>query len=379
MANAFTTEAFTELGIGLTLIALRTYARWDSVGFRNFMFDDYLILLAAVVYSLETAAAYSVGHRFHGLANNSMTDEQRMTLEPSSHEYSLRVGGSKLQLIGWSLYTLLLWLLKLCMLGLYTRLTTGLQHMKIRIKIGYLLIGVTYVATITAILAGCGAPFRKNWQIYPDPGNHCQPAISKMDLFFTVVLNVTTDMYLLSIPLPMLWKAQIAPRKKAWLILMFSGGIFVMMAAILRCVLILTAGANGAQQAGSWAVRETFVAVVINNVPMIQPFLTRLAKKVGVSFSTIGSGGDSSHDTPLEDRSKASRKPRTANPLSVSSSAECIIEERWRKDQNRSLDRAVDAKQGINVASDTMVHFESPSTEERSDGYTGRYNCTVTT
>ena len=38
----------------------------------------------------------------------------------------------------------------------------------------------------------------------------------------------------------MLWKAQIAPRKKAWLILMFSGGIFVMMAAILRCVLILT-------------------------------------------------------------------------------------------------------------------------------------------
>ena len=38
----------------------------------------------------------------------------------------------------------------------------------------------------------------------------------------------------------MLWKAQIAPRKKAWLLLMFSGGIFVMMAAILRCVLILT-------------------------------------------------------------------------------------------------------------------------------------------
>lgn len=46
--NSFTTEAFTELAFGLTLIALRTYARWESVGFRNFMFDDYLILLAAV-------------------------------------------------------------------------------------------------------------------------------------------------------------------------------------------------------------------------------------------------------------------------------------------------------------------------------------------
>lgn len=118
---------------------------------------------------------------------------------------------------------------------------------------------------------------------------------------------------------------------------------------------------------------------MINNVPMIQPFLTRLAKKVGVSFSTIGSRGDSSDGTPLEDRSKVSRKPRTANPLSVSSSAEYIIEERWRKDQNRSTDRATDSKQGISVASDTMVHFESPSTEERHDGYTGRYHCTVTT
>lgn len=140
MANAFTNEAFTELGVGLSLIALRTYARWDSVGFRNFMFDDYLILLAAVsssasvfsftavltlpqvVYSLETAAAYSVGYRFHGLANNSMTDEQRLMLSPSSVEYHLRTGGSKLQLIGWSSYTFLLWTLKLCMLGLYTRL-----------------------------------------------------------------------------------------------------------------------------------------------------------------------------------------------------------------------------------------------------------------
>lgn len=47
--------------------------------------------------------------------------------------------------------------------------------MKIRIKIGYVLIGITYVATITAILAGCGAPFRKNWQIDPDPGSTSPP------------------------------------------------------------------------------------------------------------------------------------------------------------------------------------------------------------
>ncbi len=30
----------------------------------------------------------------------------------------------------------------------------------------------------------------------------CQPAISKINVFVTVVLNVLTDLYLISIPLP---------------------------------------------------------------------------------------------------------------------------------------------------------------------------------
>lgn len=79
--------------------------------------------MSQVVYSFETATAYIVGAWWFGLANNGMTDEQRRTLDPKSHEYSLRVGGSKTQLIGWSLYTLLLWTLKLCMCHFYSRLT----------------------------------------------------------------------------------------------------------------------------------------------------------------------------------------------------------------------------------------------------------------
>ncbi|KAG9202171.1 hypothetical protein G6514_004608 [Epicoccum nigrum] len=123
MSDSFTTEAFTLLGVGIFVIALRSYARVTSVGFGGLQFDDYLMCVAAVIYSLETAAAYIVGAWFHGLANNGMTGEQRKTLDPASHEFSLRVGGSKTQLVGWSLYTLLLWTLKLCMCHFYSRLT----------------------------------------------------------------------------------------------------------------------------------------------------------------------------------------------------------------------------------------------------------------
>lgn len=143
MADAFNREAFTLLGVGTAIVGLRTYARISMVGIRRLMLDDYLMVLALVssslhlirkgllvsdrqeqvVYGLETGAAYSVGALFHGLANNSMTDEERRALSPGSPEYTLRVDGSKLQLIGWSLYTLLLWLLKTCMCVFYTRLT----------------------------------------------------------------------------------------------------------------------------------------------------------------------------------------------------------------------------------------------------------------
>ena len=79
--------------------------------------------LAQVVYVFETLAAYMVGARWDGLANSGMTDEQRKNLDPKSREYAMRVGGSKTQLVGWSMYTLLLWTLKLSMNIFYERLT----------------------------------------------------------------------------------------------------------------------------------------------------------------------------------------------------------------------------------------------------------------
>ena len=43
--------------------------------------------------------------------------------------------------------------------------------MRIRIRIGFAFIFITYVITLSSILGGCGAPFKKNWQIHPDPGS----------------------------------------------------------------------------------------------------------------------------------------------------------------------------------------------------------------
>ncbi|KAH8431657.1 uncharacterized protein LDX57_009313 [Aspergillus melleus] len=320
----FTIEAFTLLGLAIVTIVVRVIARFLTVGFKNFQFDDYLMPVAGIVYSFETAAAYCVGAWWQGLANNSMTDQQRMTLDPASEEYRLRVGGSKTQVIGWSLYTTLLWLLKACMAMFFSRVTAGLVNMTIRIRLAYLFIAVTYIAVICSILFGCH-PMSKNWQIYPDPGNYCQPAVSHIDVYVTVTLNVATDVYLISIPTPMLFKARLPWREKLELLILFSGGIFVMAAGILRCVLIVTAGANGAQQAGSWACRETFVAVIIGNAPMIYPLFRRMARRAGWYISSTYGGASQSYQLSEGDgkvmndhtSTMQSRKKRFRHPLSI--------------------------------------------------------------
>ena len=108
-ARQFNIEAFTLLGVGLTVTALRTYVRISSVGVKRLQVDDYLVWFAAVrkskdkpsesfklidalqiCYSVETALAYSVGNAAHGLANNGMTPEQRASLSPDSPEWALR-------------------------------------------------------------------------------------------------------------------------------------------------------------------------------------------------------------------------------------------------------------------------------------------------
>lgn len=72
---------------------------------------------------------------------------------------------------------------------------------------------------------------------YPDV---CQPAVSNQVIWVYLSFNVSTDLYLLSIPLPMLWQAKLKPIKKWGLLFLFSGGLFVVVCATLRCVLIVT-------------------------------------------------------------------------------------------------------------------------------------------
>ena len=75
------------------------------------------------MFVCETVAAHLVLAKFNGLTNSYMTPEQRAAVDPNSEEYYSRVWGSKIQVMGWSFYAMILWLVKFSVAIFYSRLT----------------------------------------------------------------------------------------------------------------------------------------------------------------------------------------------------------------------------------------------------------------
>ncbi|KAK7975797.1 hypothetical protein PG989_014260 [Apiospora arundinis] len=295
-------EAWILLSLGLWVISLRIWVRWEMVGIRNFALDDYLVCVSGLAFAGETVAAYLVGAMFDGLTNSYMTDDERARLDPNSTEFYKRVWGSKIQVLGWSLYAFILWSLKLCIASSYKRLfeRTTIKQSRLLINIAYYMLGATYLIVALSLLLSC-QPFPKFWQIYPNPGNVCQATISKVYVLVVVILNVLSDAYLISIPLPLLWQVNIGLRKRIPLMALFSGGLFIAIAGSIRAHVILNSGPEGAAEGSRWACRETFVAIVVTNMPFIHPKIRAILQAFKWTKNWV-TGSSRSRTGPSADR-----------------------------------------------------------------------------
>ncbi|PMD63159.1 uncharacterized protein K444DRAFT_610027 [Hyaloscypha bicolor E] len=335
--RTFNTELWTFYAFGVLITIVRTYARVKAVGIRDLRADDFIVWLAILLYTAQSTLAYFAVNHGQGLANNAMTDAERAALSPDSTEYRLRVFGSKIQVVGWTTYACLICTLKIAVLVFYIRLMEGLSnYFRIRIWIGFGLVGLTFVASVITIYGSC-QPFSNYWQINPDPGNSCQGAVASPIVWVTFASSVVTDLYLIMVPLPMLWGTSLKLVKKLAATFVLGAGVFVLICSLLKTIFVTTDPVHGAQLAGEWGTREAFVSVVTTNLPMIFPLLkswlkplfgsalssTGAASKHPSGFRTIGGGGGSSGVG--QRRKPTSSKQPVTDSLSFSESAEHIV------------------------------------------------------
>ena len=108
---------------------------------------------------------------------------------------------------------------------------------------------------------------------------------------------------------------------------------------------------------------------------MIQPLFTRTVRQLSSGLSSsFGSVQPSVASIQLKDYGRR-KLPRSANPLTLSSSQEYIVEERrlrkstYGNQAQRDVEEGrLEDKGGIHVASETVVDYESVKTEDEQRG-----------
>ncbi|KAL4789398.1 hypothetical protein BDV19DRAFT_374187 [Aspergillus venezuelensis] len=265
-ATPFQKEAWSEYSIGVVVLLLRLFARFKVVGIKNWQGDDWFTIVALIFWTAELTMLELIGQWG---TNIGLSDEERLAISQSPTKEANLIAGSKCLMAGWTCYVTLIWSLKACMLFFYNRLTLGLTQQKL-VKFNMVLCACTYVAVIFTIFLHC-RPIERHFQVYPDPGLNCSADF--VNYIVIAASNVVTDAILLSIPLPLLAKVRLQLRRKLVIGVLLCGGIFVMAATLLRCILSIQ-DISSINNSTIWAIRETFVAIIAVNAPCIKPLFS---------------------------------------------------------------------------------------------------------
>ncbi|KAF2848981.1 hypothetical protein T440DRAFT_534498 [Plenodomus tracheiphilus IPT5] len=327
-------EQWCEYAIGVAIFFVRFYARFKIVGFKV-AYDDIFAFISMLLWTGEAVSIYFLGYfgTYVGLTPSTALQLDDATI-------SSYIRGSKALFTAWLCYATLIWSLKTTVLFFYHRLTSRLSQHKL-IKLLGIAIGLSYIVVLLELLLHC-RPIHRNWQIVPYAGDQC--TLYYANYFTVTILNVLTDIGILAfIPIPLIWKVKIPVRQKILVALLLCSGLFIIAAAIIRCVLSIQ-NIRSIDTSGVWAIRETFVTIVAINAPCIKPLFS--------SSSRGGSGGGGSSNTAAHSGSYKLRSRQRAGGSAV-------------YDEDDDDARGSDADSQVKIISDSQARGDGDRLQDK--------------
>ncbi|KAM3415803.1 hypothetical protein BST61_g9312 [Cercospora zeina] len=286
-------ESSIWFSIIIIVAASRFVSRWMARGPKP-QADDVLMLIALCFYIVFLATINIVANTSSNLFPEGF-DISSLT----EQDIRQRVRGSKLVLVLENCQNAAIWLAKVCVLILYLRLTTlRWQNIAIRVLFGGVI--VAFAVMVILYLGVWCRPFSQYWAVPPN-SSQCNAATNH--LILNACLNLTSDVIMLAIGLPIFLKMQLPWRKKIPLVGIFSLGIFVILAAILNKVYSFS------EPFGSmwtyWYVRESSTALLVANLP----FVWGIWRKLLGFKDSVAASMDTARPTSDECRRKSSALP----------------------------------------------------------------------
>ncbi|KAJ0420275.1 hypothetical protein BJY00DRAFT_323970 [Aspergillus carlsbadensis] len=260
-----TVEAWVWVAVVLAITVLRYVSRVLQLGaLRNLQLEDVAMALTVIMYILLTVFLIQIDK--HG--TNGVPPHEIPNLDPAT--FSDRIVGSKMVVAAEQFWLLVVWGCKWCLLLLYSAMTSGLwQHRFVKI-IGGICIFSFILIEILFFAVWC-RPFSAYWSI---PPKNQQCSVYTNHVIITLAFNISTDVMIMAIPLPLLIRARLSLSKKITLCAVFSLGAFVILASILSKYYSIS------QPYGmkwiDWYVREAATAVIVANIPQMWTLFRRV-------------------------------------------------------------------------------------------------------
>ncbi|GAM88110.1 hypothetical protein ANO11243_061410 [Dothideomycetidae sp. 11243] len=220
------------------------------------------------------------------------------------------------------------------------------NHMLVKVLAVYVFVG--YVAVQLSLFLEC-RPFGRYWQIRPASDLNCMVYWSYIAV--QMAFNISSDIAMLFIPLPMVLGVKVNPKQKMVLLVLFSMGLFVIASALTTKIeyYISIYDVNFV----FWYFREASVAVYVANLPMIWPLMREVIPGLR-SFFGYGYGKNSKLGGKTGTSGTRSRAMGTVVGTVVATQ---IADE--DRDEKRRVDGGVeDVEKGIRTQVTVEMNYE---------------------
>jgi hypothetical protein len=172
------------------------------------------------------------------------------------------------------------WGVKTCLITMYWKLTQmSSWHLFVKILAGYVFLGFA-VIEVTYFAVYC-RPFSQYWAV---PPQNPQCATYQHYSITQAVFNLSSDAFMLAIPIPLLKDTQMPIRKKILLISVLGLGVFVMIAAILNKYFNFHSPLTTIYQL--WYIREASTAIYVANLMCWWPLLRKVFGKALTHYNS---------------------------------------------------------------------------------------------
>ncbi|KFH48815.1 hypothetical protein ACRE_003600 [Hapsidospora chrysogenum ATCC 11550] len=214
-----------------------------------------------MLVAVATDTVLIVGMNIVAMSSSNLIDPNDTT-PLDAQNIKDRQFGSKMVLVVEQMQCLTIWTIKTCILIMYNRLTMSLrQNLAVKIVGGYVLL--SFVVMEILYLGVWCRPFNQYWAVPPN-STQCNAATNH--LITNMVFNISSDIMIIAIPMPVFLSSTLPGRRKAVLCGVFAVGTFTIISAVLNKYYSFT------QPFGLdwtfWYIRESSTAIIAANLPL---------------------------------------------------------------------------------------------------------------